>query len=295
MYLYDNQTIKWKAGDNLFCVHIQSDDSPMNPRKEWGHLSTMACWYHNYDLGDDIGNKDPEEFWRALVDEHVPGDEFAEAVKSGKLYGIRAEKNEAGRYDIYEHYALRTAAGTSEPDEVLEHTNLVESEFWFYIADDLTIEHCQTLLESYMEWLPLTMYEHSGITMSCGPRTGQFADRWDSSAVGWIVVSKAKVEKETGPQDEDWRKRAIRFMEAEVKTYDQYLTGEVYGYTLYESDIPAEGEDPDWTEIESCWGFYGSDINESGILDCLPNVEVIKAGNYTIGEACKHTVTYYTF
>ena len=32
--------------------------------------------------------------------------------------------------------------------------------------------------------------------------------------------------------------------------YDQYLTGDVWGYVI---------EDSESHEIESCWGFYGED------------------------------------
>ena len=158
--LFDNDTIKWRGGDKLYCAHIHADLDPMNPRRDWDNLATMACWYNGYDLGDDIGNKSPEEFWLDLVDKHVPRSEFIEAVKSGKLYGIRAEMNDRGSYDIYEHYAIRSILGTSEPDEVLEYTNLAESDFWLHISDDLTVQHCQKLLEPYLEWMPLTVYEH---------------------------------------------------------------------------------------------------------------------------------------
>ena len=293
--LFDNDTIKWRSGDKLYCAHIQADSTPMNPRRGWDNLATMACWYNGYDLGDDIGNKSPEEFWLDLVDKHVPRAAFIEAVKSGKLYGIRAETNDRENYDIYEYYAVRSILGTSEPDEVLEYENLSESDFWLYISDDLTVQHCQKLLEPYLEWMPLTVYEHGGITMSCGPRVGQFADRWDSSAVGWIVVSKETIEAETGPKDEDWRQRAARFMKAEVETYDRYLTGDTYGFTLYRAEVPAEGEDPAWEEVESCWGLYGSEIHENGLIDHLPYAEAIEAGDYKTGQATEHTVTYYTF
>lgn len=39
-------------------------------------------------------------------------------------------------------------------------------------------------------------------------------------------------------------------MVAEVETYDQYLTGDVYGYVI---------ESEDGTVDDSCWGFFGLD------------------------------------
>ncbi len=48
------------------------------------------------------------------------------------------------------------------------------------------------------------------------------------------------------------------YLLAEVEVYDQYLRGEVFGFTL---------EDIEGNEIDSCWGFFGSDFQENGLLD----------------------------
>ncbi|HUX02457.1 MAG TPA: hypothetical protein VMY35_15960, partial [Phycisphaerae bacterium] len=39
-------------------------------------------------------------------------------------------------------------------------------------------------------------------------------------------------------------------LRAEVSTYDDYLTGQVFGYVV---------EDEDGNDLDSCWGFYGED------------------------------------
>lgn len=46
-------------------------------------------------------------------------------------------------------------------------------------------------------------------------------------------------------QPEEWKSRAAEVLEAEVVEYNNYLTGEVYGYQLYEGT----------EEVDSCWGF----------------------------------------
>ena len=46
----------------------------------------------------------------------------------------------------------------------------------------------------------------------------------------------------------------------EVATYDEYLRGNIYGYSL-ESD----GE-----MIDSCMGFYGTDWVDNGLFENLP-------------------------
>lgn len=103
--------------------------------------------------------------------------------------------------------------------------------------------------------LPLYLYDHSGITMSTSP----FSCRWDSGQVGWIFVSKDKVKKEGIDES-----KVEEYLKGEVKTYDQYLTGDVYGYKVYEVSECDHGHEH-LNELDSCWGFYGDDecMNEA--------------------------------
>ena len=107
--------------------------------------------------------------------------------------------------------------------------------------------------------LPLYLYDHSGITMSTGPH----GCRFDSGQVGFIYCTKRTILNEytVGGQP---RKRLSKqvlqkvreCLESEVKTYDDYLTGNVYGFVVED----AQGE-----ESASCWGFYGiEDAREAG-------------------------------
>ena len=101
--------------------------------------------------------------------------------------------------------------------------------------------------------LPLYLYDHSGITISTSP----FSCPWDSGQVGVIVLEREKILAEYGQGkkrvSKAMRERAIKYLEGEVKTYDQYLTGEVYGYMI---------EGPDGSDLDSCWGFYGLEYCE---------------------------------
>jgi hypothetical protein len=104
--------------------------------------------------------------------------------------------------------------------------------------------------------LPLYLYDHSGITMN----TTGFSCGWDSGQVGFIYVSRATILKEYGGKivTEKLRKRVTQYLVNEVATYDDYLTGAVYGYQVLDS----EGE-----SIDSCYGYYGYDHEKSGLLD----------------------------
>ena len=110
--------------------------------------------------------------------------------------------------------------------------------------------------------LPLYLYDHSGITMS----TGSFSCPWDSGRVGTIIATRAAILKEYGGQRVTKRmiERATACLEAEVKTYDDFIRGSVYGYTITKDepdDEPGEGKD-----VESCWGFLGDYDDEDGAL-----------------------------
>jgi hypothetical protein len=112
------------------------------------------------------------------------------------------------------------------------------------------------------EYLPLFLYDHGSITM----KTSSFGCRWDSGQVGFIYISKNDIIKEFGNDSEETRKRVLNVLQCEVKTYDQYLTGDIYGFQLIEVKTCELGHQHEEV-IDSCWGFYGSDHVSSGLYD----------------------------
>ena len=97
--------------------------------------------------------------------------------------------------------------------------------------------------------LPLYLYDHSGITIS----TSSFSCRWDSGQVGFIFISKYKIKKEGIDET-----KVEEYLKGEVETYDQYLTGDVYSYSLYEIETCSLGHEHK-VLLESCGGFYGEE------------------------------------
>jgi hypothetical protein len=114
--------------------------------------------------------------------------------------------------------------------------------------------------------LPLAILDHSGLHMwvGSGPHWSDSAG-WDSGQVGWIYVEKKKVREEYSLKKitKEVKKNVLKVLESEVEVYDQYLSGDVYGYVL---------EDTDGRELDSCWGFYGYDIKTNGIAEYVPEV-----------------------
>jgi len=123
--------------------------------------------------------------------------------------------------------------------------------------------------------LPLYLYDHSGLRMKVGSFNGllpQGHARFDSGQVGFIYATKDALKDWTqegkdkhypGKTDEQIIEKILR---AEVETYDQYLRGDIWGFTLYEvkkCDLGYEHRE----HIDSCWGFYGTDFDANGLLE----------------------------
>jgi hypothetical protein len=103
--------------------------------------------------------------------------------------------------------------------------------------------------------LPLFLYDHSGLSIRTYPHG--YHGSWDCGKIGYIFVSTDKVKKE-------WKVKTISAklkktiennLIAEVETYNDYIQGNIYRYT-----IEKNGE-----HIDSCGGYYG-DPEDSGLM-----------------------------
>ena len=94
-----------------------------------------------------------------------------------------------------------------------------------------------------LEKFPLYCYSHSGVRLSLSP----FSCPWDSGQIGFVLVRK----------DED-NPRALA--EGLVEEWNQYLSGDVWGYRIV---------DEDGNEADSCWGHYGREWCESQAAEAL--------------------------
>lgn len=84
--------------------------------------------------------------------------------------------------------------------------------------------------------LPLYLYDHSGLRIS---------------TVGFIYCTEDEIIEAFGDNSPESRERAWNILKSEVEVYDEYLTGNVFGYFLEDDDL---GD-----TIDSCWGFYGQE------------------------------------
>lgn len=230
-------TIKYRG----FNINIYPDYDPaINPIEDWDMFASMACWHNRYQLGHEQPKCDPDEFMQDLAIK-------ADPIVEDKIYYW---EEGAGWAMLSNKYPF------NDPD--------VEP----YTAINQSNERIKSLIQKTIDKhyiiLPLYLYDHSGITISTSP----FSCPWDSGQVGIIYISIKDVLKEFSRKkmSKQLRKKAIDLMMAEVKTYDQYLTGEVYGYMIEPTDRNKSIECDD-----SCWGFYGYDHEKSGLMEYSKN------------------------
>lgn len=187
----------------------------------------------------------------------------------------------------HDRYSLGDKHHFSDPLVfMLDLYDEVMGESWFdkHKSDDWS-DILQALQESDLIYIKaIHLYDHSGITVSTS-NAYPYNDRWDSGTVGFIYVTKKKLFEECiGMAEEDWKERADKYIEGEMETYDQYLRGDVYGFTLTKTVVQQEKcphcgevirEYEEEEEDDSCWGFYGDCLEDNGILDILGGLEFI--------------------
>lgn len=194
--------------------------------REWDNVGRMICWHGRYNLGDEH-DYDCDDFMRRLAFEACDGLE-------DRVYNLE--------HSIW--------------DRLVDYIGCTDR------AHELVDNQIASLIESAVRSgyviLPLYLYDHSGITMS----TGQFACPWDSGQVGYIICDNETIEREWGG-DLDLAEKCLR---GEVSVYDDYITGNVYGFIVEERETcDVNGECDDWEEVDSCWGFYGRDPRTNGM------------------------------
>ncbi len=226
-------------------LRIVTDDSPSNPRED-DNLGTMVCWHGRYTLGDEQPSHDAAEHKLKLL---------RDAGEDAFVDGLEAR---------YEAITLRLDRENTGPNPI-RYGGDAYCRLFEEAAKPILAER-DALLAKHYTILPLYLYDHSGITMS----TGRFSCAWDSGQVGFVFVSLAQARKNwmlddaatwdtPMPYDHDksvkpLRERAADLLKAEVETYDQYLRGDVYGYTVTHKETGEE---------DSCWGFYQAELPDA--------------------------------
>lgn len=113
-------------------------------------------------------------------------------------------------------------------------------------------------------YLPLYLYDHSGITISTSP----FSCSWDSGQVGYIY----------GDPKDGVTEDSLR---SEVSEYDMYLTGDVWCIVI---------KDKDGDVVDSLSGVYGYDYAVKGAEEMT---ELMQGPPRLYKDSCCHTDEQY--
>lgn len=239
-------------------IEIVYDIHPLDPRGD-GNLATLLCAHRRYELGDEQLSHDCNSFTEALCqwvyENNSEADYFHRQYVEGWMLAEMIE-------------AIRDGELDPEDEDAVANWEEEWSNKHGYPEDDPLIDTwgVEKFLEQEAEVSPLYLYDHSGITI----RTTPFSCRWDSGQVGFALVYKSQIEKGWGTL-ENWRETANRIIEGEIKDYDDYLTGNCFGFRVLKDD----------EEVDSCWGYLGSP-EDSGVIE-----DAKRSADYTIEQLAK--------
>ena len=66
--------------------------------------------------------------------------------------------------------------------------------------------------------------------------------------------------------------KAEKTLISEIEEYSNYVNGECFGYTIAYKNADKQG----YRDVDSCWGFIGSEYIEEEVNAILKNLEVQK-------------------
>jgi hypothetical protein len=246
------------AQQTPYTLFIVDDNEPMNPRENNDNFGKMFCWHKRYNLGDDHDYNAPDDFLIDLCDKTVPKNEIFQMIIDSKFENIRVEPDEENikayhvksYSDYFDKWYIEETYETP-PLDISEE--IVDISLQFLKNSELL-----RVLRNYNVILPLYLYDHSGISMN----TAGFSCPWDSGQVGWIYVGNSMIENEYGTVTPETIAKAENVLKSEVELYDYFLSGQCYGFKLYEGD----------NKIINYWGFFGSIVDmPKNIKEYLPS------------------------
>jgi len=269
-------------------ARLYTDPEPMDPLKDCDCQPTLHLFHGRYTLGNSpfkgpdelqtymleceqravremLGEEEydrrlEQRVWERMLEEETDlirwpfhelcyqTDEYGEHADVLELYRSESPEDAENRSLMLERVQEIVRHQT---EEYAERYREEDPEFGPTLTDE---ERKKLDAHQTHHFYPVYGYIHSGITISMG----SYSCPWDSGQLGYAEVSRDMI-LEWGFKPEDWSEtRAREIAQACVDTYDQYLTGDVYGIvvTCEDPEIP-ESVRIRWED--SCWGFFGLD------------------------------------
>lgn len=215
----------------VYCISIEKDNDPSNPRTEWDNMGTICIPHNRYELSDKDTPTDLDELRKEILGIEYVKEKYNDIVESTQRY------NNATGASMKAISWAKFLKNYKEYDEISTFEGAI---------------------------VPIRLYIHSDITISVCEK---------ESADGFAYVPKETILKEYGGKilTKQLKEKVKTMLVGEIKTFDQYLQGDVFGYyikRLSKTDFPTweDMEDEQVKDlgetIESCWGFYYEDEEE---------------------------------
>lgn len=164
--------------------------------------------------------------------------------------------------ELYKGYKIELIQDEDAENPRTEWDNLGTIGHWHrrYVMGEVDLRHDFIAREGIEEFiatlekqgavvLPISMLDHSGITIWVGnkPHWSDSAG-WDSGQVGYIWAEAKKIRNEYMVKriTKKIREKVEAVLKSEVATFNAYLNGDVVGYVVTKDE----------EEIDSCWGFF---------------------------------------
>lgn len=230
-----------------YLLQVMYDDEPLNPREDYDNFGHMMCWHRRYNLGDENRFEIPNDFLMNLVKRTASEYAIIRYARFGKSESIRLSYDKSAHgwsIECYDGHSKKWYQEDFVEGRLEDNTRDVADRLVEAMPDgDLVkIASAENVI------LPLDLYDGSSLRMSVSSSAGRagYAER-GSGLVGWIYATASEIRAEYGSVSAENVEKARQTLCSEVQDYDYYLSGQCYGYRLYEN-----GE-----ETDSCWGFLG--------------------------------------
>lgn len=157
--------------------------------------------------------------------------------------------NDWGNEDIflvYDHHQFNVEREGFEPRDIYTYLQQCDSCDTIDLRNDEYDKYWIFVVHAYI---------HSGVSLSLGNSSYPFNCRFDTSTTGFILVEKDITQEGKAPVLIT-EPEAKCYAEGLIETWNTYLSGKVYGFTIHHH-IPCEHcGHIDKVQEDSCGGFY---------------------------------------
>ena len=233
----------------LYKVIVHYDESADNPWEAWDNQPPIVAYggrSYNYRSG---GAEDPPTnrlTRQQIIDNH---EAIEQIIRDENLHDYWTE-DEAEEFNLLEY----VIGGKSVEFGGRAYTSTVEK----LIADSLD-DYLSGSMDGDMLDRMAEVWGWMGVKTWRDQLTGYSQGDW----MEVLLAATPKWVEQTGIKEDDIDKA----LESAAEVFGAYMFGDVYGCVIVQIEADEDGEVVGEEFIESCWGFYGSDHDKSGLTE----------------------------